>query len=667
VCSLTETLYPHGTFGLATIAHDGAEFDVKLYRMPDKQYTATSERAWLPRLGFFGHFQKRETMKVGRPTRNFNLSGDYPHVSLPIDWTMNNTLAYPMDGNDQYSDCLYAAACHGDNTFTGNNGSESSFNVNTIIQDYLRLSGGDNGLNEGQIVSEWRRGLANTSDATILAVQNVDPNDKSAMQAAIYFFGGVVFSLALPDKWKDSVPPEGGVIWDAPAVPDPKNGHAVWFDAVDVNGYYRLQTWGSYAWITPAGVAECDPGCFVVFSRRWFNTAGVAPNGLTFSRLAALWIQFGGEPVTRWKLLPMNLSGGVTIGPAAVGNPSVFVTGLQDQAHILYVAGNGQIWDSYFSGGGWHLQAINLQGGVTPMAPAAESAPACFAFNRGTEQHFLYRDGTGRIWDSYFGPHGWKLQAINLSGGVTAGPPTVGDPSSFLFGYGDQVHILYRDAAGRIWDSYFGLRGWQLQQINLPGGVTSKAPAAAGDSACFVFDRGRQAHVLYRDMTGQIWDSYFGTAGWKLQPINLLGGVTPKAPAAVSDPFCFVFDNQAHILYRDSYGQIWDSYFGRAGWQLQTINMAGGLTPKANAAVGKLSFFEFDNQAHILYRDANGVVWDSYFSAIGWQSQMINVGGVIPDAPPAAGDPTSFIFNNGRYAHVIYPDSFGRIWDVYYG
>jgi hypothetical protein len=353
-----------------------------------KNYTASTIRAWLPKLGFFGHFQDRQAMKVGHPTRKFRLAGPYPAVNLPIDWTKNNTLNFPMDGNNIYGDCMYAAACHGDKTFTGNNGVEYSFNLSTIDQDYLQLSGGDNGLNEGQIIGAWLTGIASTPAANILAALSLDPTDSAAMQAAIYFFGGIFFMLELPDTWRDFVT---GELWDAPAVPDPKLGHAVWWNGVNTSGYYKLQTWGTYGWITPAGVALCDPSCFVVFSKRWFNTENVAPNGFTFDQLAALWEQFGGPPVTRWYRQQIN-SGGVTTGPVALGEPNSFI--YDNQAHVLYRDNAGKIWDSFYNGVArtWNLQQINL-GGVT-TGSAAVGDPYSFIFNN--QAHVLYRDGAGK-------------------------------------------------------------------------------------------------------------------------------------------------------------------------------------------------------------------------------------------------------------------------------
>ena len=122
--------------------------------------------------------------------------------------------SFPYDGNDHYGDCMYAAACHGDNTFTGNVGTESVFDQTTLIKDYLALSGGDNGLDEGMILGEWKKGLASTPAASIFGSVDIDPTNANLMQAAIYLFGGVQFQLAVPDVWINDF--TTGAVWDAP-------------------------------------------------------------------------------------------------------------------------------------------------------------------------------------------------------------------------------------------------------------------------------------------------------------------------------------------------------------------------------------------------------------------------------------------------------------------
>ena len=620
--------------------------------MPGTQTLPTTiKRVPLPKLGIDVFYQDRQLMKKGAPPRQMLLTGSYPAIHLPIDWTKNNTLSFPIDGNNVYGDCMYAAACHADNTFTGNTGAESLFNSNTIIQDYLQLSGGDNGLNEGQIVGAWQSGLANNPSANILGVLNLDPNNAATMQAAIYFFGGVFFMLAVPDVWHNSF--STGSVWDAPATADPSNGHGVWWNGVATNGNYKLQTWGTYGWITPSGVRVCDPSCFVVFSKRWFNSQGVAPNGMTFDQLAALWEQFGGAPITHWHLQQINL-GGLTTGGAAVSNPASFV--YNNQSHVLYRDNAGKVFDSWYDGSHWSLQQINV-GGLT-SGPAAVGDPASFIYNN--QSHVLYRDNSGKVWDSWYNGANshWSLQQINL-GGLTSGPAAVSNLSSFV--YNNQTHVLYRDNAGKVWDSWYNGANshWSLQQINL-GGVTS-GPAAVGNPCSFVYNN--QTHVLYRDNAGKVWDSWYNGANshWSLQQINL-GGVT-LGPGAVSDPAAFVYNNQTHVLYRDSTGTIYDSWYdgGSNHWNIQIINL-GGLT-NGPAAVSDPASFVYKNQSHVLYRDSAGNLWDSWYDGSHWNLQQINLAGVT-SGPAALGDPASFIYNN--QSHVLYRDSAGKVWDSWY-
>ncbi len=251
------------------------------------------KNVYVPKLGKRVKFQDRHAMKRGHPTRRFKLSVSYPPTPLPVDWA--KALSFPMDGNDNYGDCMLAGACHADNTFTGNAGTESSFSESAIVNQYLKASGGDNGLDEGTLLNQcWKPGLAGNAQATILDALDLDPTDTAAAQAAIYLFGGVLFMLDVPDAWIDAFDPAGGAVWDAPARADSNNGHGVWWNGVDASGRYRAQTWGSYVRITPAGVQVCDPSAFVVFSLRWFDSSGYAPNGKHYTELAQFWQQFGG-------------------------------------------------------------------------------------------------------------------------------------------------------------------------------------------------------------------------------------------------------------------------------------------------------------------------------------------------------------------------------------
>lgn len=342
--------------------------------------------------------------------------------------------------------------------------------------------------------------------------------------------------------------------------------------------------------------------------------------------------------------------------PFPAGDPVTAAIGTEH--HIVFRDGAGAIWDKLYRPGSWFLQQYNL--GLYTSGPPAASDVAISVYKN--EQHYTYRDNSGNIWDMYDAASRWYLQKIN-QGGKTSGNAAVGNPFVAATNL-DQHHILYRDAAGKIWDSYYGGGTWYLQQINMSGGKTPSAPAAVGDPFLSVYSNAQ--HTVYRDGTGKIWDSWY-SGSWNLQQINMSGGKTPSAPPAVGDPFIGVYSNQHHFLYRDASGRIWDSWYS-GSWNLQQLNLGGsgsiGKTT-APAAVGD-PVFSADNYGyqHNIYRAGNGAIWDCWYSKGGWQAQQINLGGKT-SGPAAAGDPAVCLYNNSQQ-HITYRSSANDLWDCWY-
>lgn len=282
-----------------------------------KKFTATTKRVFVPNLGKFVHFHDRQKMKVGHPTKKFHLHAQLlPVVTLPVDYGTykGKALSFPMYGNDRLGDCMYVAGLHVDQTFTGMNGNESQFNEAELERDYLNLAGGDNGLNESDIIPAWKKGLAGNKDANIIDALDIDPNNAQLMQVAVQYFGHVFFMFDVPDQWINDF--RNGGLWDAPAVADQNNGHGVMFNGVRANGDYALRTWGQFTWITQRGIAQCDPTAFVAFSMRWFNKDGYAPNGLHYVDLSKLWVSLGGSQPP-----PSPFPAPVVVTPTPVVNP----------------------------------------------------------------------------------------------------------------------------------------------------------------------------------------------------------------------------------------------------------------------------------------------------------------------------------------------------------
>ncbi len=364
-----------------------------------------------------------------------------------------------------------------------------------------------------------------------------------------------------------------------------------------------------------------------------------------------------------WNIQQLT-AGGLTDGPAAAGDPFVSVYG--QQQHIGYRDANGTIWDAWYDGGSnsWNLQTIN-SGGRTNGNPAAVG-PDISVY--GEQQHFGYSDFNETIWDSWYdsGDGSWKLQQINESG-LTGGPATIGIPVISV--YGEQQHFVYRDGGGTLWDSWYdsGGKSWNLQQIN-DGGLTS-APPAVGDPSVFVY--GQQQHFVYHANDDSVWDCWYdsGTNTWKQQQITV-GGLT-TAPATAGDPFGCAFGQQEHVTYRDATGNIWDCWYdsGTNAWKQQQITAGGGLTI-APTAFSDPFVCVFGQQQHFAYRDADGTIWDCWFDGDhdSWERQQINAGSLsnsgVTVGPVAMGGP--FVWGYGGQEHFTYRDSEDNIWDSWY-
>jgi hypothetical protein len=272
---------------------------------------------------------KIRTMKPGQRMLKLDEKGSKikaKAVTLPIDWTKGFTIDFPWDGNDNFSDCYYAAGCHADNTWAGNSGASYTFGLGTfstgsgtntsILERYGYLSNGDNGLNDSDMQGEMMAGgvapgqgyLANgmTDPTRTLACQvsagsivdwmQFDPTNATQTQAMLQRYGVCIVTFGVPDNWLSNR--DTGAVWDAPATPNPANGHAViWNGCRDGDGAYCLQTWGSYVWVTPAGVKDAQFQGWVAFSPRWFNAQGYAPNGEHIVDLASQWVADGGKQI----------------------------------------------------------------------------------------------------------------------------------------------------------------------------------------------------------------------------------------------------------------------------------------------------------------------------------------------------------------------------------
>jgi hypothetical protein len=203
-----------------------------------------------------------------------------------------------------------------------------------------------------------------------------------------------------------------------------------------------------------------------------------------------------------------------------------------------------------------------------------------------------------------------------------------------------------------------------------------------------------QEHIAYRDFSAIIWDCWFDPAAvghrnpWSKQQINVGRGNPPsgsrpltEAPAAVLGPVVWNSDTQQHFTFLGDSGKLWDAWYDwrTNGWSSRQINLgaAGGETTPANAPeaagvpyVCSWGADDLPPTQHIVYRDLNGGIRDLWLDVVNdtWHADLLNMGGVFGNVPPAAGDPFVWTYSDQYLTdiHFTYRDANGTVWDMGY-
>jgi len=162
------------------------------------------------------------------------------------------SVLYPMDGNDQYGDCVCAAIAHAITTYGGLIGNENIPESRDVVRLYKKLTRcrGDVGLNELQTLKKWRK--RPLLKEQILAFTEMSPRDHLSIMHSIHLFGGcfvgmVVQENAIADFQAKRIWTPGSLTGD---------GHCVYFVAYNENGVMLL-TWGGTQLASWEWVDEC--------------------------------------------------------------------------------------------------------------------------------------------------------------------------------------------------------------------------------------------------------------------------------------------------------------------------------------------------------------------------------------------------------------------------
>lgn len=330
----------------------------------------------IPKLGITAHFTPRAYMdrkgyEKARPATT-------PATALPVDCTGKQTVSCPMLGNDQYGDCGPVMCAHALQIESYGQGKAGFtplvINQSDLVQQYLQVSGGDNGTDEDMLVGPsgiWMSGLTGDSTLTVVDHLDFDITDQVLTQYLIDQFYTVEMAWSVPDQFINTF--ATGKLYASSGIPDPNNGHYTPLSDVDANGNYGLWTWGTYCWVSQSFVNSVQPQAFVTLGSRQFNAAGYDSKGRHVSQQAAIWVSLGGDAAIAQALVAKFPSSPTPTpmpapipkpAPAPATEPSWLTTLISVLPQILSIV------VALFGGGGI-VHAFHMGKRVPPVPPAA--------------------------------------------------------------------------------------------------------------------------------------------------------------------------------------------------------------------------------------------------------------------------------------------------------
>lgn len=156
----------------------------------------------------------------------------------------NNEVPWQMLGNDAYGDCVLAGAAHETMVWALATGRPlPNYNADTVVQQYLQLSGGqDIGL-DPIATAKWRvrTGLTDASGGVHKAHAFASVNRNSDLDTAAYLFGVCGIGFNLPQSAMAEF--EAGRPW-MDTSGDPVGGHYTPLVGRNSKGNRIVITWG---------------------------------------------------------------------------------------------------------------------------------------------------------------------------------------------------------------------------------------------------------------------------------------------------------------------------------------------------------------------------------------------------------------------------------------
>jgi hypothetical protein len=222
------------------------------------------------------------------------LTGSYPPAPATVDY-LSKVDDWPMYGNDQYGDCVWAMIGHTiEAATTYGQGKTVKVTDADVLKGYSDVTGfnpNDPSTDQGTVIQDaldyWRK--TGVGGHRILAFAQVDHTNPDEVDAALYLFGHVQVGINFPASAMTQF--DNGQPWDVVKRTSIEGGHAI-----DMGSKNEVVTWGRRQGFTQAFWKKYVEEAWVAITPEWVSAAGVAPEGLDVAALNKAFQGLTGKP-----------------------------------------------------------------------------------------------------------------------------------------------------------------------------------------------------------------------------------------------------------------------------------------------------------------------------------------------------------------------------------
>lgn len=251
---------------------------------------------------------------------DFLTNSSYPPPPASMDY-LSNVADWPMYGNDQWGDCVWAMIAHVIEAVTCyGQGTTVEISDADVLKGYSDVTGfdphagppGANPTDQGTVIQDaldyWRK--TGVGGHKIVAFAQVDVKNPTELDAALAIFGHLCLGINFPNSAMDQF--NNGQPWDV--VPNDggiDGGHAINDGGYNLtaglppevtligrtaDGDWEVVTWGRRQRMTQAFFAMYCEEAWTIISPEWISANGTAPDGLDVAAFNTAFTALTGQP-----------------------------------------------------------------------------------------------------------------------------------------------------------------------------------------------------------------------------------------------------------------------------------------------------------------------------------------------------------------------------------